>query len=236
MPPKSNQATRRANAKAAAKGAGKGHVPSAPGENEEGHLRWLAAQDLSLRRKVAEMAIRFAAAKETTPDAGLSLACKCASEDPSGFNKIMDVIHAPAGSDLDQLRWLACQAEPLQEKIRAIANEMAAALGVATNDGFLIAVSRRARADPEAFMLGRTRLNESSHSNNANDAVPRAGLAPFSGAAHRLSGTPQQQPEDAEAGRVAPSAKGMDGDAHKDAAPPQAEPVALEVCDLGGMD
>ena len=182
------------------------------------------------------MAMRFAAAKETTPDAGLSLACKYASEDPSGFNKIMDVIHAPAGSDLDQLRWLACQSEPLQEKIRAIANEMAAALGVATNDGFLIAVSRRARADPEAFMLGRTRLNESSHSNNANDAVPRAGLAPFSGAAHRLSGTPQQQPEDAEAGRVAPSAKGMDGDAHKDAAPPQAEPVALEVCDPGGMD
>ena len=182
------------------------------------------------------MAMRFAAAKETTPDAELPLACKYASEDPSGFNKIMDVIHAPAGSDLDQLRWLACQAEPLREKIRAIANEMAAALGVATNDGFLIAVSRRARADPEAFMLGRTRLNESSHSNNANDAVPRAGLAPFSGAAHRLSGTPQQQPEDAEAGRVAPSAKGMDGDAHKDAAPPQAEPVAPEVCDLGGMD
>ena len=201
MPPKSNQATRRANAKAAAKGAGKGHVPSAPGENEEGHLRWLA-----------EMAMRLAAAKETTPDAELPLACKYASEDPSRFNKIMDVIHAPAGSDLDQLRWLACQSEPLQEKIRAIANEMAAALGVATNDGFLIAVSRRARADPEAFMLGRTRLNESSHSNNANDAVPRAGLAPFSGAAHRLSGTPQQQPEGA-AGRVAPDAKGMDGDA-----------------------
>ena len=218
MPPKSNQATRRANAKAAAKGAGKGHVPSAPGENEEGHLRWLAAQDLSLQRRVSEMAMRFAAAKETTPDAELPLACKYASEDPSGFNKIMDVIHAPAGSDLDQLRWLACQAEPLQEKIRAIANEMAAALGVATNDGFLIAVSRRARADPEAFMLGRTRLNESSHSNNANDAVPRAGLAPFSGAAHRLSGTPQQQPEDA-AGRVAPDAKGMDVDAHKDVAP-----------------
>ena len=212
MPPKSNQATRRANAKAAAKGAGKGHVPSAPGENEEGHLRWLAAQDLSLQRRVSEMAMRFAAAKETTPDAELPLACKYASEDPSRFNKIMDVIHAPAGSDLDQLRWLACQAEPLQEKIRAIANEMAAALGVATNDGFLIAVSRRARADPEAFMLGRTRLNESSHSNNANDAVPRAGLAPFSGAAHRLSGTPQQQPEGA-AGRVAPDAKGMDGDA-----------------------
>ena len=85
-------------------------------------------------------------------------------------------------------------------------------------------------------MLGRTRLDDSSDSNNANDdAVPRAGLAPFSGAAHCLSGTPQQ-PEDAEAGRVAPSAKGMDGDAHKDAAPPQAEPVALEVCDLGGVD
>ena len=109
---------------------------------------------------------------------------------------------------------------------------MAAALGVAMNDGFLIAVSRRARADPEAFMLGSTRLNESN--DNANDAaVPRAGLAPFSGAAHRLSGTPQQQPEDAEAGRVAPSAKGMDGDAHKDAAPPQAEPMAPEACDLG---
>ena len=114
---------------------------------------------------------------------------------------------------------------------------MAAALGVAMNDGFLITVSRRVRTDPEAFMLRRARLDESSDSNNANDdAVPRAGLAPFSGAAHRLSGTPQQQPEDAEAGRVAPSAKGMDGDAHKDAAPPQAEPVALEVCDLGGVD
>ena len=237
MPPKSNQATRRANAKAAAKGAGKGHVPSAPGENEEGHLRWLAAQDLSLQRRVSEMAMRFAAAKETTPDAGLSLACKCASEDPSGFNKIMDIIHAPAGSDLDQLRWLACQAEPLQQQIRAVASEMAAALGVAMNDGFLITVSRRVRTDPAAFMSGRARLDESSDSNNANDdAVPRAGLAPFSGAAHRLSGTPQQQPEDAEAGRVAPSAKGMDGDAHKDAAPPQAEPVALEVCDLGGVD
>ena len=81
------------------------------------------------------MAMRFAAAKETTPDAELPLACKYASEDPSGFNKIMDVIHAPAGSDLDQLRWLACQAEPLQEKISAIANEMAAALGVAEEAG-----------------------------------------------------------------------------------------------------
>ena len=69
-----------------------------------------------------------------------------------------------------------------------------------------------------------------------NVAPPAAQRDVLSDAAHPSSGTPQQQPEDAEAGRVAPSAKGMDGDAHKDAAPPQAEPVALEVCDLGGVD
>ena len=186
MSPKSNQTTRQANAKAAAKGAGKGHVPSAPGENEEGHLRWFAAKDLPLQRRVFEMAMRFAAAKETTPDAGLSLACKYASEDPIGFNKILDVIHAPAGSDLDQLRWLACQAEPLQQQIRAVASEMAAVLGMAMNDGFLITVSRRVRTDPEAFMSRRARLDEGTDSNNANDAVLRAGPAPFSGAAHRF--------------------------------------------------
>ena len=186
---------------------------------------------------MVRVAMRMAAAKETTPDAELALARKFAREEPSGFKRIVDVIEAPARSDLDQLRWLTCQAEPLQQEVREAANEMATTLGVAMNDGFLITVSRRVRTDPAAFMSGRARLDESSDSNNANDdAVPRAGLAPFSGAAHRLSGTPQQQPEDAEAGRVAPSAKGMDGDAHKDAAPPQAEPVALEVCDPGGMD
>ena len=53
------------------------------------------------------------------------LACKYASEDPSGFNRIMDVIGAPPGSEGDQLRWLACQAEPLQRRISAVATRFA---------------------------------------------------------------------------------------------------------------
>ena len=82
------------------------------------------------------MAIRAAASKETTPEIELPLACKFAREEPSGFKRIMDVIEAPAGSDLDQLRWLTCQAEPLQQEVREAANEMVTTLGVAMNDGF----------------------------------------------------------------------------------------------------
>ena len=180
------------------------------------------------------MAIRFAASEGTTLEIELPLACKFAREEPSGFKRIVDVIEAPAGSDLDQLRWLTCQAEPLQQEVREAANEMATTLGVAMNDGFLVAVGRSARADPEAFMMGRTRLNGSNDGNNTNyAAVPRAELTPFSGAAHRLGNAPRQQPVGGTDGAMPNE---TESGARKDEAPHQAEPTASEECHLGAMN
>ena len=231
MAPKAKQAARRAIAKAKARQSLS--EQSAPGENDD-HLTWLAAQEPALRRRISDMAIRAAAAKGTTLEIVLPLACKFAREEPSGFKGIMDVIEAPAGSDLDQLRWLTCQAEPLQQEVREAANEMATTLGVAMNDGFLVAVSRRARANPEAFMSGRARLNGSNNGNNTNDTVvPRAELTPFSGAAYSLGNEPRQQPVEGTGGAMPNESE---SGARKDQEPHQAEPAAAEACHLAAMD
>ena len=60
MAPKPKQAARRAKAQAKARES-LSHQ-SQPGGRDD-HVRWLAAHELPLQRKIAEMALRFAAAK-----------------------------------------------------------------------------------------------------------------------------------------------------------------------------
>ena len=78
MPPKSKQAARRANAKAAAKGAGKAHAAL-----DEGAERSKLEREPPLQRgRVQELATRMAGSFDTTPDQMLPAALGASREVP----------------------------------------------------------------------------------------------------------------------------------------------------------
>ena len=78
MPPKAKQAARRANAKAAAKGAGKGHVPLDEAAERANFERLCPLQ----RGRIQELAARMAGSLDTTPDQMLPAAMRASRELP----------------------------------------------------------------------------------------------------------------------------------------------------------
>ena len=79
MPPKSNQAARRANAKAAAKGAGKGHAPLDEAAERANFERQCPLQ----RGRIQELAARMAGSFDTTPDQMLPAAVRASRRRPA---------------------------------------------------------------------------------------------------------------------------------------------------------
>ena len=85
MPPKSKQAARRANAKAAAKGAGKGHVPLDETAERANFERLPPLQ----RGRIQELAARMAGSFGFTPDQMLPAAVRAGRELPELLDNAM---------------------------------------------------------------------------------------------------------------------------------------------------
>ena len=82
MPPRSKQAARRANAKASAKGAGKGCTPLDENAERANFERLCPLQ----RGRIQELAARMAGSFETTPDQMLPSAVRASRELPELLN------------------------------------------------------------------------------------------------------------------------------------------------------